>query len=139
MQGAGTGLLIQGTREWRDYEVSADVTPRLAEAAGIAACVQGQRRYVAFLLGRGGKARLVRVLDGETVLAEVDFPWSLDERYTLALETRGPRLVGRINGKQIVEATDASSPLQSGAIALVCREGRLDAHEVRVTAVASSR
>jgi ADP-ribosylglycohydrolase len=135
MQGAGTGLLIQGTREWHDYEVSADVTPRLAEAAGIAACVQGQRRYVSLLLCQDGKARLVRALDGETVLAEADFPWSLDERYTLALETRGPRLVGRIDGKTILEAADTGSPLQSGAIALVCREGRLDAHEVRIRPV----
>jgi len=135
MQGAGTGLLIQGTREWRDYEVSADVTPRLAEACGIAACVQGQRRYVALLLCRGGKARLVHVLDGETVLGEADFPWSLDERYAVSLETQGPRLVGRINGQTVMETTDSGSPLQSGAIALVCREGRLDAHEVRVRPV----
>jgi hypothetical protein len=132
MQGAGSGLLIQGTREWRDYEGSADVTPRLAEAAGLAACVQGQRRYVALLLGCGGKARLVRVLDEETVLAETDFPWSLDETYTLALETRGTRLVGRINGRQVLVAEDPGSALTSGAIALICREGRLDSGEVRV-------
>jgi hypothetical protein len=132
MQGAGTGLLIQGTRDWRDYEVSAEVTPRLAEAAGIAACVQGQRRYVALLLGRDGKARLVRALDGDTVLAEAEFPWSLDESYTLALETRGTRYVGRINGRKLLEATDAGSPLDGGAMALVCREGRLDVGEVRV-------
>ena len=74
-------------------------------------------------------------MDSETVLAEADFPWSLDERYTLALETAGSRLVGRINGKTILEATDAGSPLQSGAVALVCHEGRLDAHEVRVRPV----
>src|SRR5262249_9842055 len=127
-----------GTRVGRDYERSADVTPRLAEAAGLAACVQGQRRYVALLLCRGGKARLVRVLDGETVLAEADFPWSLDERYTLSLETQGPRLAGWINGQTILQATDTGSPLQSGAIALVCREGRLDAHEVRIKAVMSN-
>ena len=47
IQDEGTGLLIQGTREWRDYEVTAVVTPRLAEAFGLAACVQGRRRYVA--------------------------------------------------------------------------------------------
>jgi hypothetical protein len=135
MQGPGTGLLIQGTREWRDYEVSAVVTPRLAEAAGIAVCVQGRLRYVALLLCREGKARLVRTLGGETALAEVDFPWSLDETYTLALETAGPRFVGRINGKTVLEATDPGSPLQSGAIALVCREGRLDCGEVRVRPV----
>jgi ADP-ribosylglycohydrolase len=135
MQGAGTGLLIQGTREWRDYEVSAEVTLCLAEAAGLAACVQGQRRYVALLLGRGGKARLVRVLDEETVLAETDFPWSLDETYTLALETKGTRYIGRINGRQVLEAEDAGSPLTCGAIAFICREGRLDGGEVRVRPV----
>jgi ADP-ribosylglycohydrolase len=135
MQGAGTGLLIQGTRDWRDYEVSAAVTPRLAAAAGIAACVQGLRRYVALLLCRDGKARLVRVLDEESVLAEADFPWALDETYTLALETSGPRLVGRIDGKVLLEAADSASPLQSGAVALVCREGRLDGGEVRVRPV----
>jgi ADP-ribosylglycohydrolase len=135
MQGAGTGLLIQGTREWRDYEVSAVVTPRLAKAAGIAACVQGRLRYVALLLCRDGKARLVRMLYEETVLAEADFPWSLDERYTLSLETAGSRLVGRINGNRVLEATDTTSPLQSGAVAPLCREGRLDAHEVRVRPV----
>jgi hypothetical protein len=135
MQGEGTGLLIQGTREWRDYEVSTAVTPRLAEAAGIAACVQGQQRYVALLLCRDGKARLVRGLDGETVLAEADFPWLLDETYTLALETRGTRYIGRINGRLVLEADDAGSPLTSGAVALVCREGRLDMGEVRVRPV----
>ena len=72
------------------------------------------------------------MLDGEKVLAEVDFPWSLDETYTLALETRGTQYVGWINGQRLLEADDAGSPLQSGAVAPVCREGRLDVGEVRV-------
>jgi hypothetical protein len=118
--------------------VSAEVTPRLAEAAGIAACVQGQRRYVALLLCRDGKARLVRGLDGETVLAEADFTWSLDETYTLALQTEGTRYRGRINGQLLLEADDPGSPLSSGAIALVCREGRLDGGEVRVKPISRS-
>jgi hypothetical protein len=94
--------------------------------------VQGQRRYVALLLCADGKARLVHVLYEEKVLAEADFAWSLDESYTLALETRGSRWIGRINGQKLLEAADPESPLDSGAVALVCREGRLDSGEVRV-------
>ncbi len=41
IQDEGTGLLIQGCRGWRDYAVSAPVTPHMAVSAGIAACVQG--------------------------------------------------------------------------------------------------
>ena len=41
VQNAGTGMVIQGTREWANYRVSADVTPHMVEAAGIAARVQG--------------------------------------------------------------------------------------------------
>ena len=49
----GTGLLIQGTREWADYRVSADVTPHMVTAAGIGARVQGLRRYYALILCNG--------------------------------------------------------------------------------------
>src|SRR5207237_641033 len=35
VQNEGTGLLIQGTREWTDYEVSAPIIPHLFTAGGI--------------------------------------------------------------------------------------------------------
>ena len=47
----------------------------MAKAAGIAARVQGLRRYYALLLCDDGKARLIKALDGDTVLAEAEFPW----------------------------------------------------------------
>ncbi len=46
----GTGLLMQGTRDWVDYRVTATITPYLAKALGIAARVQGLRRYYATLI-----------------------------------------------------------------------------------------
>jgi len=50
IQNEGMGLLIQGTREWRDYQVRAAVTPHMATSAGIGARVQGLQRYYALLL-----------------------------------------------------------------------------------------
>jgi len=73
IQNRGRGLLIQGTREWTDYEVRAAVVPETVAGAGVAARVQGMRRYYALLLCDDDTIRLVRELDGATTLAEAPF------------------------------------------------------------------
>jgi ADP-ribosylglycohydrolase len=132
VQNRGTGLLIQGTREWTDYRVSADVTPHMARAAGIAARVQGLRRYYALLLCRDGRARLAKALDGDTVLAETDFPWEFGETHELSLEVVGTRLRAWIGGQQLFGVNDADRPLIGGGVALVCEEGRTATDAVTV-------
>ncbi|MEK7764788.1 MAG: ADP-ribosylglycohydrolase family protein, partial [bacterium] len=82
----GRGLVIQGTREWTDYRVTATVTPHLIKTGGRGARVQGMRRYYALLLDRAGTIRLVKALDGERVLAEKPFPVEFDAPVDLALE-----------------------------------------------------
>ncbi|MEE8399143.1 MAG: ADP-ribosylglycohydrolase family protein [Desulfobacterales bacterium] len=128
----GTGLLMQGTREWTNYRVSADVTPHMVASAGIAARVQGMRRYYALLLCHANKVRLVKALDGNTVLAEADFDWSFDETHELCLQVVGTHLQARINDKIVFEVDDTDRPLTGGAVALVCEEGRTATQTVRV-------
>ena len=132
IQNEGRGLLIQGTREWGDYRVSARVTPHIAASAGIAARVQGLRRYYALLLGPDGKARLVKELDGSKVLAESAFTWQFGGSYELSLQAVSNRLQGWIDGKLLFDGEDAERPLSCGAIALVCEEGRMATDAVRV-------
>lgn len=132
VQNSGTGLLIQGTREWTDYEVSAPVRPHMVLSAGIGVRVQGMRRYYALLLVRGGCARLVKALDGEAVLAEADFSWDFDVTYELSLKVRGSRLHASINGGAIFDVRDDDRPLLDGGVALVCEEGRAESEVVRV-------
>lgn len=132
VQNSGTGLLIQGTREWTDYEVSAPVRPHMVTSAGIGARVQGMRRYYALLLIKGGKARLVKALDGDVVLAETDFSWHLDVTYELRLKVQGNRLRASIDGEEIFDVQDDDRPLTGGAVALVCEEGRTESEVVRV-------
>ena len=79
IQDEGRGLIIQGCREWTDYQVSADVTPHMVKAAGIAGRVQGMRRYYAFLLCGDGKARLIKMFDREKILAERNTGWRIGE------------------------------------------------------------
>ena len=132
VQNSGTGMLMQGTADWKDYEVSAPVRVHMAAHAGIAARVGGMRRYYALLLGDDGKARLVKALDGETVLAQKEFPWSTDAEYDLSLKVVGNRLTAAIDGEEVFDLEDDDRPLAAGAIALVSEEGRLDVDVVRV-------
>jgi len=132
VQNYGTGLLMQGTREWRDYRVTADVSPHLVKSAGIAARVQGMRRYYALLLCSDGKARLVKMLDEQRNLAETEVAWVYDGIYDLGLEVVGSTIRATIGGQLVFEVEDSDRPLAGGAVALVCEEGRTETRAVRV-------
>jgi ADP-ribosylglycohydrolase len=131
IQDEGTGLLIQGTREWQDYAVSARLTPHLAQSFGVAARVQGLKRYYALRLVAGGKAQLVRELDGTHVLAEKPYAWQLYATYALKLVVKGQKLVGVVNGETLFEVED-DSLLTGGAVALLIEVGRLGCDDVEV-------
>jgi ADP-ribosylglycohydrolase len=131
-QNEGRGLIIQGTREWRNYEVSARIRPTLAAAAGIGARVQGMRRYYALLLVAEGKAQLVKALDGDKVLTEVDFHWEVEMEYKLCLQVDGPQLRGWVNEQLLFEIEDESKPLMGGGVAFVLEEGHMMSEAMRV-------
>lgn len=118
----GRGLRLQGTRDWRDYRVSAAATPVMAKAFGLASQVQGLKRYYAVLLCADGVARLVRMRDEERVLAETAYAWAPGSTHELSLDVSGGRIVAMVGGKRL-EATDPR-PLDGGAVGLVCEEGR---------------
>jgi hypothetical protein len=131
-QNEGRGLLMTGTREWTDYTVQAVVRPHLVKAAGLAARVQGMRRFYALLLSIDGKVRLVKALDGDRSLAEAVLAWELGGDYDLQLTVQGNRIVGLVNGREVVSAVDNDRPLLGGGIALVVEEGRMATEWVRV-------
>ena len=132
VQNRGRGLWIQGAREWTDYMVTADVSPHLVVATGLAARVQGMRRYYALLLCGGDTVRLVKALDGDRVLGEADFLWKLDRPYTLSIEVVGARVRAWIEGQLLFDIVDDDRPLLGGGVALVCEEGRSSTNAVAV-------
>jgi hypothetical protein len=129
-QDRGRGMVSTGTAEWTDYSVSATIIPHLAVAWGIAARVQGLRRYYALILRQGGAVQLVRMLEGETVLAESTLSWELDTPYTLRLQVQGTRLYAWVNDAPCLEAEDTA--FAGGGVALICEEGRIVADAVAV-------
>ena len=130
MQNTGRGLVMQGTREWRDYRVEAVVTPHIAEAAGIAVRVQGMRRYYALLVGSDGQLRLVKVVGRETVLARSPGAPPAGTPARLELEVSGDRIRGRLDGGKYLEARDRD--LEGGGVGLVCEVGRVAVGPVSV-------
>jgi len=135
VQNEGRGLLITGCREWQDYRVSAVLRPTLMEHGGIAARVQGLKRFYALQLSKGGRARLVKALDGDRVLAETSFDWQMWQAYDLALEVQGARLRAWIDGQLLFDLEDHTRPLTGGGVALVVDEGHLMTAAVRVQPV----
>jgi ADP-ribosylglycohydrolase len=137
IQNRGRGLMIQGTRDWTDYQFNAMLTPHMCSACGIGARVQGMQRYYALLLVAGNRLRLVKTLDGDTTLAETDFTWNFGESYSLGLQIAGNRLIGSVNGQTLIDVEDIDRPFTGGAVALICEEGRAAADYVTVQPVGS--
>ena len=132
VQNVGTGMLIQGTREWTDYRASATLTPHLVTSCGLAARVQGLRRYYALLLSADGVARLVKELDGTRTLAEAPFALELGRPYDLSVSVVGDRIAASVDGETLFDLVDADQPLTGGAVALVVTEGRVASDAVAV-------
>jgi hypothetical protein len=131
-QDYGTGVLSQGTADWQDYRVSADISIVLARNGGIAARVTGLRRWYGLLLCDDGMARLVKYQDTMRVLAVSPFRLELDRTYRLALTVRERELIGEIDGERLIEAVDEDRSLLDGGAALVVTEGTLSAGPVRI-------
>ena len=133
VQNEGRGLLIQGARDWTDYRVSAEITPHMVEKAGVGARVQGLRRYYALVLAKGGKVQLIKALDGDTILQEVEHDWALGAPHQMELQVVGNRCQGWINGELLIDVTDDDRPLTGGAAALVTQIGRMATNEIVIS------
>jgi ADP-ribosylglycohydrolase len=133
-QNRGTGLFIQGSRDWQDYSVHSVIVSDPAKSFGLAARVQGLTRYYALLLGPNQMLRLIRNYDGTETLAEVPYSWTWSEKHHFKLEVTGTRIIGLLNGIELIRYDDDKSPLLDGGIALVCEEGLIMTDTVAVTA-----
>lgn len=107
----------------------------MAKTAGIAARVQGMRRFYALLLCDDQKVRLVKAVDGDSVLAEQVFPWQFGETHKLTLQVVGQRLRAFVNDILVFAVDDNERPLTGGGIALVIEDGRLATEAVSVRPV----
>lgn len=129
----GMGVLSQGTRDWTNYQASAEITTHLIAAGGIAAYVQGINRYYALLLCDDQHVRLVKQLDDPITLAEAPFNWEINQPYKLTLQVTGDRLQAWIDGQAFFDVRDTTDPLPGGGVGLVCCAGSIMCDSVSVS------
>ncbi len=130
VQNRDRGVLIQGTRDWQDISVTADMSSDLCAAMGVAVRVQGLRRYYALLLHRDGEARIIKMTGQENILSRAPFDWQYGETYELTLAVSGNELTASINGETVTKATE--DELTCGGMALVIEEGCSASSEISV-------
>ena len=130
----GEGLIVQGTRQWTDYTVDAGMIVHLGGYAGLAARVNGLRRFYAARLCREGQFQILRVRDDErTVLAETEFPWCLDEPVPLSMTLRGTRISASAGDTVLTADDDSDAGFAAGAMGLLVADGAVSVDRVRVS------
>jgi ADP-ribosylglycohydrolase len=132
MHDRGTGLLMQGTEEWHDLTLEADVRIHMARAGGIAVHARGLTRWVGFLLDMSGRATLVRSQFTREVLAEKRLAVDVTVPHRLRLDALGDRIRASVDGVAVFDLRDPRLATEGGAVALICEEGRLESDEVIV-------
>ena len=132
VQNEGRGLILQGAREWQNYEVAADITPWLMDAGGICARVQGMKRFYALQLEKGSKVRLVKALDGDTTLGENEFEWDVHSSYTLKIQVSGNRIKAWVDDQLQFDVLDEDKPMLSGGVAYVVDQGHISSQAMIV-------
>ncbi len=131
-QNEGRGLLIYGAREWSRVEIECELAVHLG-GGGLAACVQGLRRYYVLLLQPDHRLRLLKVWDGaEHVLGEADFMWEWDEPVRLSLAVSDGILCAKAAGRVRFAVEDPLDPLCSGAVALAVETGAASTSTVSI-------
>jgi len=138
-QDRGEGMIIHGSRQWRDYRVETAFTVHLAEHAGIGVRVQGLRRFYAVFLVRSNVLRLVRARDSErTILAQTPFEWSFERPYHFILETVGRTIEVAVDGVRLAARDDSDGAIANGGVALIIEGGAASSDEILVAPPHSS-
>ncbi|MBP1852931.1 ADP-ribosylglycohydrolase family protein [Rhizobium halophytocola] len=131
-QNRGEGLLLQGTRNWTDYAIEADLMLHLGDHGGLVIRAEGQRRYYAARLTRKGELQIVRRRDEqEDVLASVPLEIPFETAFTMTVSASGERLSAAV-GDTVAEATDPA--YKGGAAGLIIHAGALSATRIRIRA-----
>jgi ADP-ribosylglycohydrolase len=132
----GYGLISRGGRDWKNYRVEAPFYIHLAKSGGIAARVQGLRRYYGLQLTDAGTVRLTKAFeDAQTTLGEMAFAWEPRVTYRLWIEVDGARIRAGIDEEQLFDVDDVVSPLMDGGIGLIVEEGCVSAREISISPV----
>ena len=127
----GEGIILTGTRDWRDYQVQTTLNLHLGEYGALVLRAQGLRQYYAVRLCRDGRLQIVcRRDETETVLVEAAIPLVLETPIDVHAVVSGKKITVAV-GETRIEAEDDT--YACGMIGLAVFEGALSTDEILVT------
>lgn len=132
VQNYGVGLLMYGTRDWKDYRVITTITSYLTKSFGIGIRVQGMSRYYALLLCDDNKARLIKFLYKRELKSEIEFLCEFGKAYMFDIRVKDNHFEAMINDQKLFNFDDNEEVLTEGGMALVCEEGCISTDKVIV-------
>ncbi|MGV2100454.1 ADP-ribosylglycohydrolase family protein [Rhizobium sp. 21-4511-3d] len=131
-QNRGEGMILQGTRDWTDYAIEADMMLHLGDHGGLVIRAEGQRRYYAAQVTRQGQLQIVcRKDEKQTVLASAPLRVEFETRFTMKFSAKGGKLSVKV-GDTVVEANDQT--FAGGSAGLIIHEGALSATRIHIGA-----
>jgi hypothetical protein len=135
-QDSGEGIIIHGTRQWTDYQVTGDLMLHLGNYGGLAVRAQGLRRYYGGRVTRDGKIQIVRVRDETTtVLAEAPFAAEFEKSISMRLSTKGTSLAFEADGVSITADDQSAEAFADGGMGMLVHEGALSSNQIHIGAV----
>lgn len=105
-----------GDVAWRDYTVSAPLTPHEGRWHGLCFRVQGAMRCYAAALTERGYEIAKKVEGTYKTLAVMPFDWQTGRTYTLHAAAEGNRLTARIDDMPAIVFVDEEKPYLNGCI-----------------------
>ncbi len=132
IQNHGRGMMLTGTRDWQDLQISTHLIPHLIGAFGVAGRVQGLQRYYAVMIEKPNTARLIKMDHAEKTLAQGVLDWKEDEWIQVDLITSGDHIQCSVNGRQLLSCRDTHQPLLNGCVGMIVEEGCLGVESVSI-------
>jgi hypothetical protein len=130
------GLLIHGTREWRDYRIQCDLTLHLGDYGGLAFRFQGMRRYYAVRLTADEKLQLIRVRDDKlTVLAEAPLANVVEREIAFDIRLQGTLIEATVDNIRLSVIDDDAGALADGGCGLLVFAGAISSAAMHISPV----
>lgn len=121
----GSALATIGTRDFKDYSMTARVSFSLHRGAGIVVRSNGHRRYYAAIVENGDSLSIIKRRDDTvTVLATARVDYEQFTHYTLRLEARGSSLKAQF-GNTVLCAEDKEKPYTCGGAGFIIDTGTM--------------
>ncbi|MBT5872712.1 MAG: hypothetical protein HOH43_04785 [Candidatus Latescibacteria bacterium] len=116
----GSGVMITGNRDWKDYTFETNMSIHLARSAGIIARYQGLQRHI-MLVQTDGWLRLIERYHGDSVLAQIAVDHEPDTFHLLSLHCEGDQITAMYDGQRVLEGQ--SNRLNSGGAGFLVEQG----------------